>query len=202
MKYGIPPDAFVFGMLCRLSHEKGVDNALRALARLNAKHPDRSFYLVVAGEGSELDMLKALADQLGVQNRVKFVGFVKTPAAMLSAYDVILFSSRVEGLPLGLLQGMAAGCIPIATRISGMPEAVHSPEVGWVVSPDDPAALSDAMNAVLTLDVQKRLEMRQRVIRRVQDSFDLAECNRRIVELCEIRSEGSRSLRQQSFVTS
>ncbi len=135
VRHGIPSDAFVFGMLSRLSAEKGIDTALRAVRLLVDRGPQRPFSLVVAGEGYEAARLAELAAQLEIRPYVRFIGFVREPEAVLSAFDVILFSSRVEGLPLGLLQGMAAGCIPIVTRISGMPEVVSSPEIGWVVAP-------------------------------------------------------------------
>ena len=183
--FGIPLDAFVFGMLVRLSPTKGIDTALLALRLLLERCPGRSFYLVIAGEGDEAEKLKGLAEKLGLQNRVRFVGFVRRPEEILSAYDVILFSSRVEGLPLALLQGMAAGCIPIVTRISGMPEVVDSPELGWVIAPENPAQLCEAMEGALSLDASALSRMRHNVLLRVQQNFDIAECNRRIVEVCE-----------------
>jgi glycosyltransferase involved in cell wall biosynthesis len=183
-QHGIPRDAFVFGMLTRLSHEKGIDTALDALARLQASQPLRPFCLMIAGEGYDADRLKALAERLGVQEQAKFIGFVSRPEEVVSAYDVILFSSRVEGLPLGLLQGMAAGCAPIVTRISGMPEAVDTPDVGWVVTPDDPAALCSAMQEALSLDARAFQAKRNNAARRVREHFDSAEANRSIVELC------------------
>jgi glycosyltransferase involved in cell wall biosynthesis len=183
-RHGIAPDAFVFGMLTRLSQEKGIDIALEAVARLDAECPGRSFYLIVAGEGDRLAPLEALTARLGVQHRVKFIGFVARPEEVVSAYDVILFSSRVEGLPLGLLQGMAAECVPIVTRISGMPEAVDSPEVGWVVNPDDPAALCNAMQEALSLEAGAFASKRQNAARRMREHFDSEKANRRILDLC------------------
>jgi glycosyltransferase involved in cell wall biosynthesis len=184
-RWGISSDAFVFGMLTRLSREKGIDTALRALRLLVDQCPERSFCLVVAGEGYQAGELKDLANNLALQDRVKFVGFVSDPEEALSAYDVILFSSTVEGLPLGLLQGMAAGCIPIVTRISGMPEAVNSPEVGWVVAPENPAELCAAMRRVLETDSHTVAQMRQNVTQRIRENFDVEQCHRRLVELCE-----------------
>jgi len=184
-RYQIPSTAFVFGMLSRLSDEKGIDTALYAFAKLLERNPQSSVYLVIAGEGYAEEKLKQLTKDLGLEARVKFVGFVSKPDEVLSAFDVILFSSRLEGLPLGLLQGMAAGCIPIVTRISGMPEAVNSPEIGWVVPPQNPDDLSTAMADVLALDRETAAKMRRNVIRRIQDHFDLAAANRRIVELVE-----------------
>ena len=185
-QHRLPADAFLFGMLARLSREKGIDVALRALRLLIDECPDKPFCLVVAGDGYEADMLTALAQELGVQRHVRFIGFVRDTKSALSAYDVILFASRVEGLPLGLLEGMAAGCIPIVTRISGMPEAVNGPEIGWVVAPESPAEMAVAMKSALTLDGAALSRMRQRVAQRVQHHFDLDHCNGKLLEACEL----------------
>jgi glycosyltransferase involved in cell wall biosynthesis len=172
-------------MLSRLSDEKGIDTALLAFRLLVERHPDLPAQLVIAGEGYAAEKLKNLTTDLGLQDRVTFVGFIAKPEEILSAFDVILFSSRREGLPLGLLQGMAAGCIPIVTRISGMPEAVDSSDVGWVVAPENPEELSGAMAAVLALDRVSVAKMRRAVIRRIQQHFDVADSNRRILEFLE-----------------
>ena len=184
-QYGIAPEVLVFGMLARLTRDKGIDIALHAVRRLIDAQPSRRFCLVIAGEGYLGDELKALSRELGLDDVVKFIGFVKHPEDLLAGYDVILFSSRVEGLPLGLLQGMAAGCIPIVTRISGMPEAVDSPEVGWVVEPESADGVCNAMRAVLSLDDAAVMRAREQARRRVRDQFDIAESNRQLVELCE-----------------
>ena len=180
LKHGIASDTFVFGMLARLRHEKGIDIALRAVQRL-ATLTTRDFCLVVAGQGSDREMLLALASELGVEGRVKFIGFA-TPTEILSGYDSILFASRLEGLPLGLLEGMAAGCIPVVTRISGMPEAVNDPQLGWVVPPESPEELAHAMRAALELDPVALTTMRRHVAETMQARFDLDESHRKIMQ--------------------
>ena len=182
VRYGIAPETFVFGMLTRLTPAKGIDTALRALRLLEDRRADHNFALVIAGDGYEAANLGTLAADLGIAHRVKFLGFVDRPDEILSAYDVILFSSRVEGLPLGLLEGMAAGCIPVVTRISGMPEVVSSPDLGWVVEPEDPLDLCRAMERVLTLDERRRAELAMNVRQHIRENFDSRESNRQMIE--------------------
>jgi glycosyltransferase involved in cell wall biosynthesis len=79
---------------------------------------------------------------------------------------------------------MAAGCIPIVTRIAGMPEAVNSPDIGWVISPESPEELCSAMQEVVALDAIKLSQMRQNAVRRVQVAFDADESYRKILEVC------------------
>jgi glycosyltransferase involved in cell wall biosynthesis len=61
---------------------------------------------------------------------------------------------------------------------------VNSPDLGWVVSPDQPEELSDALNAVLSLEPARLEEMRRQALRRVQESFDIDASNQIILDLC------------------
>lgn len=183
-RHQIPEGMFVFGMLTRLSQEKGIHTALQAMRRVVSKRPGCAVMLLIAGEGPLAQELKDLSSALNLQDHVRFIGFIQDPKEVLSGYDAILFSSRQEGLPLGLLEGMAAGCIPIVTRISGMPEAVNGLEIGWVVSPDSSEELSAAMLQLLELDTAELARMRENVTRRIQQHFDVAECYRQILDVC------------------
>jgi glycosyltransferase involved in cell wall biosynthesis len=182
-RHGIP-DGFVFGMVTRLTSVKGVDVALRALANLVEGALPRRVHLVIAGDGPDREDLERLVATLGLSSYVTFTGFVKRPKEAMCACDAILFPSRREGLPLALLEAMAAGCIPIVTRISGMPEVVGSRTIGWVVQPEDPEALSEAMRSVLALDEFTVSRLRLNAMGRIQDEFDLGKCHRRMLEIC------------------
>jgi glycosyltransferase involved in cell wall biosynthesis len=183
-QYRVPSDAFTFGMVARLHPDKGIDIALRALRLLLDKAPAKRVHLLIAGDGSEAEPLKQLAGELGLDSLVTFLGFVRNPKDLFSAYDAILFPSRREGLPLALLEGMAAGCIPIVSRVAGMPEAVNSPDVGWVVPPNSPEQLCSAMYELLALSPANLLQMRQNTHRTIRDDFDIDECHRRILRVC------------------
>ncbi len=190
-QFQIPPEKFIFGMLTRLNVEKRIDIAIRALSKLlkddsiKVDISTKPFYLVVAGEGPEIGNLEELVNTLNLNDYVKFIGFINDPKKVLSGYDVILFSSRIEGLPLALLEGMAAGCIPIVTRVSGMPEAVNSNDIGLVVSPENPEELYMAMKHILMLDKSILLQMRRCAVRRIQEKFDIDQSHRTIIEIIE-----------------
>jgi len=179
----IPAEAFVFGMLTRLHPVKGIDLALEALRHLPASLR-RSVRLLVAGEGPLRASLERHAEELAVRDLVVFSGFVEAPLAALSASDIIVFSSRREGLPLGLLEAMAAGCVPIVTRVSGLPEVVDRPEVGWVVAPESPEELGRAMQKALELDRATLLAMRRAAEGRIRRDFDLDRSQGRFLEVC------------------
>lgn len=183
-RFNVPDDGFVFGMMARLCAVKGIDIAISAFEHLLRRQPNRSLYLVIAGDGPDLHALRQLAREFGVDHRVCFTGFVDNVADALAAYDVILFSSRREGLPLGLLEGMAAGCIPIVTRVSGMPEVVEDAAAGWVVSPENPEELCDAMEAAVSLDGPVLAKLRANAQRRVKERFDIVRAYDEIMTLC------------------
>ncbi len=131
--------------VCRLEPQKGVDVAVRALARLREVEPAAE--LVVLGEGPERGRLEGLARELDVP--VHLLGRVPDVAAWLSRADVLVHPARWEGFGLALLEAMLAQLPVVATRVSSIPEIVADGETGLLVPPEDPTALADALARVL-----------------------------------------------------
>jgi len=129
-----------------LTPKKGLDVLVRALARLTASGV--SFAAALAGEGVERRRIEASIARLGLVDRVHLLGAVVNVADVLAAVDLFVLPSRVEGLPLALLEAMAAGKPVIATAVGGVPEAIESNVNGILVPPDDDAALADAIAAL------------------------------------------------------
>ncbi|HTU03784.1 MAG TPA: glycosyltransferase, partial [Candidatus Sulfotelmatobacter sp.] len=148
-RWNIPPGALVFGAVGRLDPMKGYDVALRALRGLRDGFPDQDLRLVLVGTGIAEEPLRAEAARLGVEAAVVFAGFEPRPWEVYPAFDVFLMPSRVEGLPLSLLEAMAAGCTPVAMGVGGIPEILSHPGLGWLVEPGDEAGFSQAMRAAL-----------------------------------------------------
>lgn len=136
----LPDSAFVVGTLSRLVPEKRVDAVLRAVASL-----DDDVYVVVTGDGPEAARLEALARALGIEARARFPGRTDDVASALAALDVLALASSVEGLPLSLVEAMAAELAVVATRVGGVPEIVLDGETGLIVPPGDDAALAEAL---------------------------------------------------------
>jgi glycosyltransferase involved in cell wall biosynthesis len=126
----------------RLVPQKGVDVAIRALPELS------EFTLVVLGEGPERSRLEALADDLGVRDRVFLPGRVPDVAAWLRRAEIYVHPARWEGFGLGVLEAMLAGLPVVASRVSSLPELVVDGETGSLVPPDDPGALAAAVLSV------------------------------------------------------
>jgi glycosyltransferase involved in cell wall biosynthesis len=137
-----PPDDVPAGVrvllaVSRLTEQKGIDVAVRALRSL----PDDTA-LVVLGEGPERGALERLARELGVDERVFLPGRVPDVAAWLRRATLLVHPARWEGFGLGVLEAMLAGLPVVAANVSSLPELVADGETGILVRPDDPAALA------------------------------------------------------------
>ncbi|HZO62008.1 MAG TPA: glycosyltransferase family 4 protein [Gaiellaceae bacterium] len=125
----------------RLSVQKSLDVALRAVARCDG------VALVVAGDGPEGPVLEALAAELGIGDRVRFLGARPRSAVLelLAAADAELLSSGWENFPHALVEGLAAGTPVIATDVGGVGEIVDDGVNGLLVPPGDVDALAAAI---------------------------------------------------------
>jgi glycosyltransferase involved in cell wall biosynthesis len=145
---GLSPDWPVVGSVGRFEPVKGYDTLLEAAALLRARQPKAQFLL--AGEGEEEARLKRLAKELGIEDRVLFLGWQKEIPEILSALDLFVLPSRNEGMGRTLVEAMAMGKPIVATRVGGVPEVLGEGEVGLLVPPDDPVQLSQAIEQLLT----------------------------------------------------
>lgn len=144
------------GLVGRLSPEKGVDIFLRAAALVLASLPELRF--VIAGDGPEMDALKDLVDELGIRDRVDMLGRVEAIAELYGTLDVLVSSSRYEGLPMGLLEAMASGCAVIATPVGEVPTVIVDGQTGVIVPVEDVKGLAKAI-AFLMRDGSKRFAL-------------------------------------------
>ncbi len=133
----VPDGARVLLAVARLTPQKGLDTAVRALPLL----PDDTV-LVVLGEGSDRVRLDRLARDLGVERRVFLPGRVPDVAAWLRRATLLVHPARWEGFGLGVLEAMIAGLPVVASNVSSLPELVGDGETGYLVRPDDPPALA------------------------------------------------------------
>lgn len=135
------------GVVSRLEKIKGMDLVIPAFAKVAAK--SKRLRLLIVGAGSQNELMKRQAQQAGIDNRVEFVGR-KDQSELQDYYDridVLLMPSRSEGFGLTALEGMARGCVPVVSRVGGLPEIVI-PDCGILHSPDD---IDDLAIKVLSL---------------------------------------------------
>lgn len=145
----IPNEALVILSGGGLEYKKGVDVSLYALARLQDRYPALAPLMLIASEGSRLAMLKELAAELGVEARVRFIGFRNDMPRVMSAADVLVSSSRWEGFGMVILEGMALGLPVVATAVGGVTELIQDQVSGVLVPSENPDALADALGRVL-----------------------------------------------------
>ncbi len=143
----LPADAPVLVAVSRLVRQKGVDVAIDALAAIRERHP--AAQLVVLGEGPLRAELAELAAQRGVSDAVSFPGRVGDVAWWLRRANVVVHPARWEGFGLALLEAMLCARPVVATAVSSIPEIVADGETGLLVPPEDPAALAEAVSALL-----------------------------------------------------
>lgn len=141
--------------VCRLVPRKGVDLVIRALPRVIETVPE-VVYLIV-GAGPDEDRLRALVQDRGVGDSVRFLGKIDQDALPehYNAADLFVMPARfdtphVEGFGIVYLEANACGLPVIGGRSGGVPDAVLENETGLLVDPDDPAGLADAMIDLLT----------------------------------------------------
>ena len=161
---GIPTTAFVFGTVGRMETVKNHRLLLRALDELNS-----DCHLLFVGDGSQRQELQGLATQLRCGERVHFVGARSDVPRLLSALDCFVLSSDSEGLPLALLEAMAAGLPVVSTQVGGIADAVSDGHSAVLVPRRDRSALRQALDE-MRMDAKRAREMgangRQIVLRR------------------------------------
>ena len=146
---GVPADAPMVLTLARLDPVKGLDTLVAAAARV----PDAVF--VLAGEGAERAALCTQIAAASLADRVLLPGHLPASADLLAAADLLVLPSRSEGLPLTLLEAMAAGVPVIASDIPGIRAVVDDDRTGVLVPVDDADALARAITALLADPVRQ-----------------------------------------------
>lgn len=131
----------------RVVHQKGLDLAMHALGELK----ELTWEWRIAGDGPQMQILRSLAKELGIEDRVQFLGW-QSREQLIELYkqaNVFLFPSRHEGMPNALLEAMASGLPIIATCIAGSEELVLDDKTGFLVPSEDIEALRIALKKLL-----------------------------------------------------
>lgn len=171
----IPDDAYVFACVGRLAGLKRFDVAIRAFARFSERNQIQSV-LCIIGNGDEREPLAALAKQLGVDSRVRFLDAMEDLRPAYSATDTVLLPSRIESCGLVLLEGMASGCRVIAAAAGGVPEVLTETAAGDLLSSWDPDDWSIAMLRHAATSESERRKAAEQVREFVARTRDISVC--------------------------
>ncbi len=140
---GIDESVPVVGTVANFTPKKDHAGLLAAFDLVLRRIPDAVLLLIGSGP-LEADLKAEVRDQ-GLDGGVRFLGSREDVPALLPALDVFVLGSRFEGLPISLLEAMAAEVACVTTRVGGIPEAITDGVEGWLVPPGDPPALADAL---------------------------------------------------------
>lgn len=152
----------------RIVHQKGLDLAMHALGGLT----DLNWEWHIAGDGPQMQALQSLAQELGIDDRVFFLGW-QSRQQIRESYqnaNVFVFPSRHEGMPNAILEAMASGLPVIATCIAGNEELVIEGQTGYLVPSEDIEMLQDALKKILS-DSTLRRQMGEASRRRVEENY-------------------------------
>ena len=179
---GVKPGELVFGSVGRLAPTKGQIYLVEAFVGVLKKLPHAR--LLMVGDGPLRAELEESAGRLGISGKVSFVGHRRDVPLVLKGFDVFVFPSLAEGLPLGLLEAMAARLPIVASRVGGIPEVVTL-DFARLVPPAEPALLADAMVELGSMTEEKVKEFGRAARERVEDEFTSKTMCSRLMDVYE-----------------
>jgi glycosyltransferase involved in cell wall biosynthesis len=167
--------------VARLTPQKGLLDLVEAAAEVVPRVPNVRF--VLAGDGELRAQLEARVAALGLTQQVRFAGSrpLTVLARWLGAADLFLLSSHYEGMPLAMIEAMAAGCPVVATSVGGIPDVIADSNGGIVVPAKNPHALAAAIIEILS-DPEKRRAMAAAARQRATTTFDVRTCYEKTME--------------------
>lgn len=173
-KFGWHKDELIIGSLGNIRSAKGYDILLQTAALL--QNSNKSFRFVIAGGAKEKDklLIKLMAkrEELALEDKVHFLGFIDDPAEFLASIDFFLSSSISEGLPLSAIQAMVAELPMIVTRCGGYEGLISDHENGMLVKVSDPQALADTIDRVAN-DAALQSKIASNAKRYAMSTFDV-----------------------------
>lgn len=181
--YGLPSDENIrfVTLVANLRHAvKNVPMLLRVAKRVTGTYPNAHF--IIAGEGELAGKLKTMAEELGVADRVHFIGRCDDVPALLAASYACVLTSDAEGFSNSLIEYMAAGKPVVATAVGGAAEVMRDGVTGFLCAPDNDEAMAKYLCDLLS-DEGKAKKMGESGKRTVIDRFSMTSQQEHIVAL-------------------
>lgn len=173
-------NAVVVGVVCALRPEKGLPTLVQAFASALPHFP--ALRLLIVGSGPEEQSLKQLAASLGVMEFCHFEPGTREVAHWLRYMDIFVLPSLSEALSNSLMEAMACGCCPVASRIGGNPELVEPEHTGLLFDAGDVAGLSQHLRTLATNEEARKL-MAATAAARIHSEFTHRAASARMAEI-------------------
>jgi len=170
-KIGVDGSARLVGTVANVTVHKGHPTLVRAIAHVLSRDP--SVHFVCAGDDSNPlgESIRALAQELGVQSRLHFLGQRSDVDQLLPGFDVLCSPSDTESFSNVICEGMACGLPCVVTDVGDSARIVG--DTGIVVPPGDADAMGEALLRLLSLPAQRRRELGKRGRQRIIDEFSI-----------------------------
>ncbi len=136
-------------MCARFAKQKDHLTLVRAVALLKQKGLAPPVLFAGGGKARHRRVVERLVEELGLQDQVQFLGLCRTVPELLMRHRIFALISHYEGMPLALVEGMAAGCAVVGSAVPGIRELIDDGENGRLVPDADPVALADALESLL-----------------------------------------------------
>lgn len=167
---------FVFGTVKKIEPKYGIDILIRAFEKFCCTYPNKNTKLLIYGTGTAVDEYRQLTENLGLSERVSFLGFIKNelvPEA-LAEMDVAIYSSSSSSESFGVaaVEAMACGVPVIASNASGFTEIMEEGKTGLLFPMNDVNALVQCMIKMYEMDPQERKRMGEAGVARVRKYYD------------------------------
>lgn len=139
---GVPGDCVLILSIGEMIERKNHEVIVRALAEVQ----NPNVYYAICGKGPLREHLEQLANELGVGDRVKFLGFRKDIPELCNTADISAFPSRIEGLGLAGIEAMAAGVPLVSSNVHGILDYVIDGKTGYALNPEDVDGFAKAIS--------------------------------------------------------
>lgn len=187
---GILPGEVLIATIANMRKEKGYEVLLEAASRLvSAGLPVR---FVAVGHGPLAEEVRRARDEFGLGSRFLLTGFRSDARRIVAGSDIFVLASHHEAFPVAVMEALAAGVPVVSTAVGDVPDTVGEGGGGLVVPPGDPAALAEALRALI-VDPPRRFQMAE-AARATGSNFDIRRASARLEEIYDaLLNTGARS---------
>ena len=182
-KLGLDNDTFVFGTTGRMVSVKGYLYLIKAFKKLYLKNTGKDIKLVLIGDGKLKEELQQYVNKKNLQDVILFPGEIIDAKLLMPAFDVFVLSSLSEGLPLVLLEAMAAKVPVIATKVGGVPSVIT--DQGELIDAKDVNQLFHAMEKYYNLSENERHVLGENLFKHLKVHFDIKLYRKKYLELLQ-----------------